>query len=335
MGRDLRIPPLFCAVHLCCGGFIGWDTSRWAASPERRGDKVMETEIVILGGDLRTAYLSGRLARDGHKVTLLFWKGAGELCPGVRLGAPPEEALPRASAVVLPTPASSGEGALNAPYWPEKVPLEPLAALIPRGIPVMGGSLGSMGPGAKLKLEEKNIPVYDLLDREELAVINAACTAEGALAEAVGGSPRALLESRCVVIGYGRIGRVLSRYLSALGARVTVTARRPEHFAWIRTEGSRPWATSRLREVLPEADFVFNTVPKRLLEGAVLDGIRPDTLVIDLASSPGGIAPEEAKRRGLQVIWARGLPGKVAPRMAGESIAEAVEDILLERGLIP
>ena len=293
---------------------------------------MQKEEIVILGGDLRTAYLSGRLAKAGKRVTLLFWKGDGGVCPDVRTGLSPEAALPGASAVVLPMPAMAGDQDLNAPYWPEKVPLEPLLEKIPAGTPVMGGSLG---PGLKKMLEVRELPAYDLLDREELAVINAACTAEGALAEAVRESPRAILESRCVVVGYGRIGRVLSRYLSALGAKVTVTARRPEHMAWIRTEGGRPWKTSRLKELLPEADFIFNTVPKRLIEGEVLERIRPDALVVDLASRPGGVDLDGAGKRGIKVIWALGLPGKVAPRMSGESIAEAVENIVLERRLIP
>ena len=61
--------------------------------------------------------------------------------------------------------------------------------------------------------------------------------------------------------------------------------------------------------------------------------IRKDCLVIDLASKPGGVDFKAASELGVKVVWALGLPGKVAPISAGRIIADTVMNILSERGL--
>ncbi len=286
--------------------------------------------IAILGGDLRTVYLANGLAEAGWAVSSVFLEDGGKLLPGVRRGEFPGALLARAEAVLLPVPALEEEMELRAPLWPVKVPLEPLLDQIPAGTPVLGGQIK---PPLREALEARGLPAYDLLDREELTVDNAAYTAEDALALAIQESPRSILGARCVVVGYGRIGKILARYLAALGAKVTVTARRPEHLAWIRVDGHTPWETARLAEIVSGADILFNTVPCRVLERSALRQMKREALVIDLASQPGGVDMDSAREMGIRTLWALSLPGKMTPQAAGESIAAAVENILKERRL--
>ena len=56
------------------------------------------------------------------------------------------------------------------------------------------------------------------------------------------------------------------------------------------------------------------------------------SLIIDLASRPGGVDHETAAKLNRRVVWALGLPAKAAPMTAGEIIARTVTDILNERG---
>ena len=60
--------------------------------------------------------------------------------------------------------------------------------------------------------------------------------------------------------------------------------------------------------------------------------LKKGSLLIDLASKPGGVDIEEAGNAGVKTIWALSLPGKVAPISSGEIIARTILNILEERG---
>jgi dipicolinate synthase subunit A len=81
-------------------------------------------------------------------------------------------------------------------------------------------------------------------------------------------------------------------------------------------------------QALREADCIFNTVPSMVLPRERLMLLRPGTLVIDLASSPGGVDFEAAKQLGLEAILALGLPGKVAPVSAGRILARHIPALI-------
>ncbi len=155
---------------------------------------------------------------------------------------------------------------------------------------------------------------------------NAAATAEGAVQTAMERLDRTLLGLDCLVLGFGRIGKLLSCRLHGLGARVTATARRPEDLAWIRAYGYRALETGKLDGCLGAFGAVFNTVPFPVLGGPLLAQLPPDCLLMDLASVRGIEAAED----GPEVLWARSLPGRLSPRSAAAAVRDAVYYILLE-----
>lgn len=157
-------------------------------------------------------------------------------------------------------------------------------------------------------------------------------TAEGALQLAMESTDRTLHGSRCLIIGYGRIGRLLADRLLALGAEVTVSARKYGDLAWIEARGCRSVRIGALAGHLDRFDLIFNTAPALILDEARLRETREDCVIIDLASAPGGVDLEAARRLARQAIPAPGLPGKVAPRTAAAAIRDSVYHILEERG---
>ena len=161
---------------------------------------------------------------------------------------------------------------------------------------------------------------------------NAVPTAEGALQLAMESTDRTLHDSRCLIIGYGRIGRLLADRLLSLGAEVTVSARKYGDLAWIEAWGCHSLRTGALTGQLDRFDLIFNTAPALILDGARLREVREDCVILELASAPGGVDLAEAGRLGRQVIQAPGLPGKVAPRSAAAAIRDSVYHILEERG---
>jgi dipicolinate synthase subunit A len=182
---------------------------------------------------------------------------------------------------------------------------------------------GKLEPQAA-RLEQFGVPAIDYLCLEEMAAANAVPTAEGAIQLAMQELPVTIQGSDCLVIGWGRIGKVLSAKLAALGARVTVSARREQDVALLRALGYRADVTARFYRGLGGYDLIVNTVPAGVLGRRELEQIRHDCVVIDLASKPGGVDWDAASQLNRTVIWALSLPGKVAPVSAGRIIRDAI-----------
>lgn len=145
--------------------------------------------------------------------------------------------------------------------------------------------------------------------------------------------PITLHGCRALVVGYGRIGRILAHRLRGLGAFVTVAARKYEQLAWAEVDGCTAQRLADLKGWLCGYDLVINTVPSRVLTEELMADLKPSCLVIDVASKPGGVDMDAAGRLGIQVIWALSLPGKVAPVTAGRAIQQTIYHILQELGV--
>ena len=278
----------------------------------------------VIGGDQRQAALARLLEEDGHTVHTFALEGA----EGLACEPSPEEAV-RADCVVLPLPAAGEGGTLNAPLSERDHDLGWVLDFLRPGQLVCAGmvkrSLAAMA-------EERGLILRDYFAREELAVANAVPTAEGAVQIALEELPITLHKARCLVIGYGRVGRVLAHRLGALGARVAVAARSHEQLAWAEVWGYATEHTARLTPWLCGYDLVVNTVPSRILGEEQLAALKPGALVIDLASKPGGVDFDAAARLGVRAIWALSLPGKAAPVSSGGYIKTTVYHIM-EEGL--
>jgi len=164
-------------------------------------------------------------------------------------------------------------------------------------------------------------------------VANAAATAEGTVQVILEHLERSLLGSQCLVLGFGRIGKLLCHRLTAMGTRVTAAARRPESLAWARAYGYETADIGRLEGNLGAFDVVVNTVPEPVFGADRLRELKPDCLCVDVASVQG-IDLSAAEALGLECIWARGLPGKLMPKTAGAVIRDTVYTIIKEQGVI-
>ena len=138
--------------------------------------------------------------------------------------------------------------------------------------------------------------------------------------------------SRCLVVGCGRIGKLLASRLRALGGVVSISARKYGDLAWCEACGCQSLRTEGLAGKLGAFDLIFNTVPTLILDAGLLQETGEDCVLLELASAPGGIDLAAAEAVGRRVICAPGLPGKVAPRNAAAAIRDSVYHILEERG---
>ena len=139
----------------------------------------------------------------------------------------------------------------------------------------------------------------------------------------------AVFGCRSLVTGFGRIGKVLARRLLSLGSEVSVCARKPSDLAFIESMGCHAVCFADFKTA-HDYDLIFNTVPAMIFDRALLDNTDRNALLIDLASLPGGIDLEYARGLGMNALRALGLPGKCAPKSAGEIIKKTVLSIIEE-----
>ena len=178
------------------------------------------------------------------------------------------------------------------------------------------------------------IRLVDLLENEEFQIKNALPTAEGAVEIAMHELPITLSQTRALILGYGRIGKVLFPMLKTLCKSVSIAARKPSDIAYIEILGgeSVDFCGGKFVQKLSEFDVIFNTVPARILDENALEKLKKNCLVIDLASGKGGVDFAFAERKKIKAIHALALPGKVAPVTAGNIICDLVLELLHKKG---
>ena len=286
----------------------------------------MEKSIAVVGGDLRVVKLIEMLVKDGYKVYTYALENSEdllnletvEMCPTL------EEALSNSKVVVGPIPLSSDRRRLSTPFGRNSVELEEFVEAM-RDKHLIAGNIY-----IKEELENAGVEFTDLLRREEFNVLNTIATAEGTLQIAMEETQRTVHGSNVLVMGFGRIGKVLAKMLDGIGAKVYCEARKDEDISWIKAYGYNPVHLNDLNANLNKFDIIINTIPFQILDEERLDLVKKEAIIIDLASNPGGVDRKAAREKGLKVIWALSLPAKVAPLTSAEFIKETLYHVLEE-----
>lgn len=175
---------------------------------------------------------------------------------------------------------------------------------------------------------EEQIPCHDLLKCNSIATRNAIPTAEGAIYYAMEASSSVLHNSNCLVLGFGKCGKILATKLNGLSCNVTVSARKEESLAEAEAYGYDTLPLEQLTEKLGAFSFIFNTIPICILDKKKLSFLSKDTVIIDIASMPGGVDFEGAKQLGITTRHCLGIPGKMAPKTAAEILAKQIVTLL-------
>lgn len=286
-------------------------------------------DILFVGGDLRQIRAINETKKRGNNVSVLGFdtEHSDKFSEGVQLLNDFTEISEEYNGIVLPLPYSSDGKNINTPLYRYSVSVTEFFENISPKNRILAGRCDHK---IKAMAENHRIMLTDYLCREELATLNAIPTAEGAIQIAMEETDFTIHSSRCLVIGNGRIGKVLSKMIHGIGAEVTVASRKKGDQAYSFAMGYNYSSISSLGDKMSEFDIVFNTVPTLILDFDLLAKMKNGVLIIDLASKPGGVDFGEARRRGIKVIWALSLPGKVAPDTAGDIICNTILNILEE-----
>lgn len=293
---------------------------------------VYQYDAAIIGGDLRQSYLALILKQSGFKVIAY---GLDTIIHDFNLNITDSAkyAIASGKTIIAPIPISRDKKYItgldvNNQTELKKLSVEKFLSYLQPEHYLIGGNISGEVIDYCNKL---GIGFFDLMKNDDIALLNAVATAEGAIAEAIIKSSGNLHQSKGLVLGYGRCGKVLSAKLHNLGMHVTVAAR---------NNGALLEAYTNCLDIIRlydedldicEFDFIFNTIPAQILDKSLLLNLSPDAVVIDIASAPGGVDYEAARELKLNVHSCLGIPGKIAPKASAKILAGAIIPILKER----
>ncbi len=257
--------------------------------------------ILILGGDERMLHAHKQLIDSGHNVSTL----------GLIEGDSGD--IKSADVLLLPVPTTRDKLHINCPRTNKDIPLEAIYKTKPDCLILTAG----------FPIKEREY--VDYLSLDSFCLLNAVPTAEGAIAKAIAETPFTLWKSRVLVIGFGRVGKILADRLLALKCDVTVSARKSSDFALLDAVGINHIHTYSLKNRIRDFDIIYNTIDVPLPIANLTD--LNSSLFIDL-SSLGAIDFKKAEEQGIKAFKLPSLPAKCAPWTAGKIIAQTVIDII-------
>lgn len=292
----------------------------------------MNYNFLIVGGDKRISILAKELLKDGNNVYTFANKveDIEEIEKIADVKKYPYDI------VISSMPLTKDNKNVYTPLSDKRVGLEELKEISAGKILIAGkipsdfdefqdkNIIFNNSESSNNQKMQPRIKCFDILKDEVTTILNTIPTAEGAIQIAMEETDYTLSEMKVLVIGFGRVGKTLANILSKMGLDVYCEARKDTDLAWIKAYGYKPMPLEKMKNNLCKMDIIFNTVPFQILDKSTLILLNRNTLIIDLASAPGGVDYEVAKKLGIKAILASALPGKVAPNTAAEYLKDFV-----------
>ena len=275
----------------------------------------MEKQTILLISDMRQVYLAEILTKRGNHVRCLDIRNQSAIKEQlVKL----KVFLNEADVLILPIPVTKG------------IDKEDLNEILNKNVKnetlVMGGCFL---PEQQRILTERGIRYLDFMEDEVVMEENAVATAEGAIAELIRNCPYNMEGSKIIVAGYGCCGKAIAKKLGALGARVTVLARRSEVRKQAKQDGFYAVDFAFGPEEAMGAVVLVNTVPAPVVTKLMIRELPRDAYILDIASSPGGTDFSCAKESGISADLVLGIPGRFSPKASAYILARAMERFTL------
>ncbi|MBN2984259.1 MULTISPECIES: dipicolinate synthase subunit DpsA [Cohnella] len=284
--------------------------------------------VVLAGGDARQLEVIQKLTELDATVSIAGFDRLDTPFPGVSKADWTPELLKTADALLLPAVGTEDDGTIAAIFTDREMKLsDAYLEELPDRSKVYAGMAK---PFLRKLCEKHRIGLVELFERDDVAIYNSIPTAEGALMMAIQNTDITIHGSSCIVLGLGRTGLTMARTLQGVGAKVKAGVRREETFARAFEMGFEPFHVSDLARQAEGCDLIFNTIPNMIITAQVISRLPLHSVIIDLASKPGGTDFRFAEKRGVKALLAPGLPGIVAPKTAGRIIANGLIQMILE-----
>ena len=284
-------------------------------------------KISVIGGDLRLVKLAISLTEDKNEVYTFGMENSNEIEDNKEIVKCRmlEETIEHSKIIICSIPFSNDKGELYMTYSEKTITVEDLIRNEHKDKILIAGNINEK---FKELLDDNYKKVIDIMKMEELVILNTIATAEGAIDVAIKNTDTILHGSNVLILGFGRVGKIVAIKFNQLAAKVTCAARKNTDLAWIEAMGFTPKNINDLKEDLKDFDIIINTIPQMIIDKEEMQYMKENVLLIDLASSPGGINTDDANEMNLKFVWALALPGKVAPVTSAEFIKKTIYDVI-------
>lgn len=283
-------------------------------------------QIAVIGGDARQLEIIRKLTELDARLSLIGFEQLDHAFTGAVKEKLDEVDFSNMDALILPVPGTNLEGHVETIFSNEKVILTAEMLLkTPEHCTIYSGISNTFLNGIT---KEANRQLVQLFERDDVAIYNSIPTVEGTIMMAIQHTDFTIHGSNITVLGLGRVGMSVARTFHALGAKIKVGARKTEHLARITEMGLTPFHLNEIEQQVKDTDILINTIPLLIVTASVISKLPTHTLIIDLASKPGGTDFRYAEKRGIKALLAPGLPGIVAPKTAGQILANVLAQLL-------
>lgn len=282
--------------------------------------------IAVIGGDARQLEIIRKLTELDAKLSLVGFEQLDHAFTGAVKEKINEVDFSQMDAIILPVPGTNMEGHIETIFSNEKVVLtEEMLLKTSVNCTIYSGISNSYLSGITKNAKRRLIQLFE---RDDVAIYNSIPTVEGTIMMAIQHTDFTIHGSKVAVLGLGRVGMSVARTFHALGAQIKVGARKSEHLARITEMALVPFHLNNLESEVKDVDILINTIPQMIVNATVISKMPTHTLIIDLASKPGGTDFRYAEKRGIKALLAPGLPGIVAPKTAGQILANVLSQLL-------
>ncbi len=284
-------------------------------------------DIAIVGGDSRTAYMAPYFARKGWRVVCCNTVEVPchrTLKAKIRDTDNLRECIGSSFVIVCGIPFSKDGQIYCEKSKSDTAPAISVAEFqrcLRRHQTIFAGIIPE---NFRAVCEEREISCHDFMHDEPLNIQNAVSTAEGAILEALLRKSTVLHDSSCLVLGFGRCGKMIADRLQGMHALVTVCSENETQLAQAQALGCQTLPLSKLSQGICRYEYLFNTIPACVLNRGCLEHASKECLIIDIASNRSGADYEAAKQLGISLCYCPGLPGKYAGKSCAKQLAEYV-----------
>ncbi|WP_449354042.1 dipicolinate synthase subunit DpsA [Virgibacillus natechei] len=283
-------------------------------------------KLLIIGGDARYLEVVDKLAAEGATVFIVGFDQLTFDDSNIRQTDLKKVNMSVIDAIILPVAGTTTAGEVEATYSDKSIYLsEELFAQTPEHCIIYTGTSNSFLDQTSASTNRRLVRLFN---RDDMAIYNSIPTAEGALKLAMDEKDITIHGSNVMVLGFGRVGVTVARLFDSVGATVSVGVRDSADVARISEMGLNPVRLENLEGEIGNMDICINTIPHPVIDSKIISAMDNSTLIIDLASKPGGTDFEYAEKVGIKALHALGLPGRAAPKSAGRIIGGVLLELL-------
>ena len=249
-----------------------------------------------------------------------------------------EEAIIKSDIVVTAVPISKDKLTLTGEYTDLKISLEDFFMKLKNVFLVSG-----MVPDKFSKvLTENNVKVLDLLKDESYIIFNAKITVEGIIKYLIENTEDTIFNSKILVLGYGRIGKILCNVLKSFTENIYCMPNSKEELEWLKSNCVNyifeenfndlnknlkkvdNIAKKELHKFLGNFEIIINTIPRIILNEKEICSLNKDVFILDVASKPGGINQENAMKNNINFLWKLGIPAEISAKACAKKIKNMI-----------